>query len=160
MLMTEPQRRAAGPPPAPQVVAGLADPRPRPARSAAQAEPGRPFTTYYAVRLDPGTLWDPAKGVREQAFWDEHARYMDALFERGAIVLGGPYADRTGSMVVVRARDLRHALGMFQDDPWTVHDVLVAGEVKAWTIFLDDREPPGDPAPSHRNSPQGARPWS
>ena len=26
-----------------------------------------------------GSAWDPAKPVREQAFWDEHARFVDAL---------------------------------------------------------------------------------
>jgi hypothetical protein len=111
-------------------------------RPAAQAEagPGREWTTYFAVRMDPGKLWDPTRPTREQAFWDGHARHMDALFEQGAVVLGGPYSDRTGSLVVVRARDVGHAREMFRDDPWTVHDVLVAGEVKAWTIFLDGRD--------------------
>ena len=56
------------------------------------------MTTYYAAFLRPGARWDPAKPVREQPFWDDHARFMDALFEKGAIVLGGPFADRTGSL--------------------------------------------------------------
>jgi uncharacterized protein YciI len=62
------------------------------------------MTTYYAAFLRPGSLWDPEKAVREQAFWDEHARHMDSLFETGAIILGGPFADRTGAMVIVRAQ--------------------------------------------------------
>ncbi len=132
------------------------------ARLATRPEPKLVFTTYYAVRMDPGALWNQAKPAREQAFWDEHARYMDALFDTGAVVLGGPYADRTGSMVVLRARDSGHAREMFRDDPWTVHDVLVAGEVKAWTIFLDGRDRPGEPgraaAPStSASTPGGAR---
>ena len=53
--------------------------------------------TYYAAFLRPGALWNPDRPVREQVFWDDHARYMDALFDSGTIVLGGPFADRTGA---------------------------------------------------------------
>ncbi len=58
------------------------------------------MTTYYATFLRPGTLWDPDKTVREQPYWDDHARFMDSLFETGVVILGGPFADRTGSMVI------------------------------------------------------------
>jgi uncharacterized protein YciI len=97
------------------------------------------MTTYYAVFLRPGSGWVPEKGVREQPFWDDHARYMDALFANGAVVLGGPFADRTGSMVILEAQSAAHARELYRDDPWTVHDVLVVAEVKEWTIFLDAR---------------------
>ncbi len=146
MHMTERHPREPDLRPVPYGAAEIGDlPRHR-ARLAARPEPKREFTTYYAVRMDPGALWDPAKPAREQAFWADHARYMDALFDTGAVVLGGPYTDRTGSMVVLRARDAGHARAMFRDDPWTVHDVLVAGEVKAWTIFLDGRDRRDRPA--------------
>jgi uncharacterized protein YciI len=100
------------------------------------------MTTYYAAFLRPGSLWDPEKAVREQAFWDDHARHMDALFETGAVILGGPFADGTGSMVIVRVQNVTQVREMFRDDPWTVHDVLVVDDVKEWTIFLDDRRRP------------------
>ena len=153
MERTEQHRRETVRPPGPP---GAAEPGDDPGRTrpAARAGQGREWTTYYAVRMDPGQLWDPARPAREQAFWDGHARHMDALFELGAVVLGGPYADRTGSLVIVRARDLRHAREMFRDDPWTVHDVLVAGEVKAWTIFLDGRDRRSGPGRAVRPSTQ------
>lgn len=145
-------------PPDPTATAGPGDAAPCPGRPAAGAEPGRRMTTYYAVRLDPGARWDPAKGTREQELWDEHARHVDALFDQGLIVLGGPYADRTGSMVVVRARDARHAFGMFRDDPWNLHDVLVVGEIKPWTIFLDGRHRCAEPSRDNHLPTQGAMP--
>ena len=37
------------------------------------------MTTYYAAFLRPGSRWDPDKPVREQPFWDDHARFMDAF---------------------------------------------------------------------------------
>jgi uncharacterized protein YciI len=93
--------------------------------------------TYFAVFQRPGSRWDPERYVRDQAYWDGHARHMDALFEQGAVVLGGPFADRSGSMVIVRAQDAAAARAMFRDDPWNVEDILVVSDVKEWTIFLD-----------------------
>jgi len=95
------------------------------------------MTTYYAVIQRPGSLWDPDKTAREQPFWDDHARYIDALFETGVIVLAGPFADRTGSMLIVKADDANQAREMFREDPWATRDVLKVADVKEWTIFLD-----------------------
>ena len=97
------------------------------------------MTTYYAAFLRPGSRWDPDKPVREQPLWDEHARYMDALFETGVVVLGGPFVDRSGSMVILEAGSATEARDLYRGDPWTVHDILVVAEVKGWTIFLDGR---------------------
>jgi uncharacterized protein YciI len=96
--------------------------------------------TLYAAFLRPGRRWDPDKPVRQQPFWDEHARYMDALFETRVIVLGGPFADRTGSLVIVKADNAALVREMFRRDPWTEHDLLVVADVKEWTIFLDGRQ--------------------
>ena len=96
--------------------------------------------TFFAVFQRPGSRWDPDRNVRDQAQWDRHASHMDALFDRGLVVLGGPFADRTGSMVIVRAQDASEARAMFRDDPWNVEDILVVADVKEWTIFLDDSD--------------------
>ena len=92
-----------------------------------------------AVFLRPGSQWNPDLPVREQAYWDEHARFMDALFAAGAVILGGPFADGSGSMVILMAESVEAARAIFREDPWERQDVLVAGEVKEWTIFLDAR---------------------
>lgn len=93
--------------------------------------------TYYAAFLRPAAQWNPDKPVREQQLWDEHASFMDGLFESGVVILAGPFADRTGSMVIVKADSASQVYEMFRKDPWTQHDVLVVVDVKEWTIFLD-----------------------
>jgi uncharacterized protein YciI len=98
------------------------------------------MVTYYAAFLKPGSAWDVTKPTREQPFWDDHARYMDALFETGVIVLGGPFADRSGSMVIFKADNADQVREMFREDPWTLKDVLKVADVKEWPIFLDGRE--------------------
>ena len=92
-----------------------------------------------AVFLRHGSQWNRDLPVREQAYWDEHARFMDALFEAGTVILAGPFADGSGSMAILSAESEAAARAIYREDPWTQHDVLVAGEVKEWTIFLDAR---------------------
>jgi len=91
------------------------------------------------VRLRSASQWDSEKPVREQAYWDEHARFMDALFDAGKVILAGPFEDGSGSMVILAAESVEAARAIFLEDPWTKHDVLVAAELKEWTIFLDSR---------------------
>lgn len=92
------------------------------------------------VFLRPGSKWNPQLPVRSQPHWDEHARFMDALFDAGLVILGGPFADGSGSMVIMTAESVEAARAIFRGDPWARQDVLVAGEIKDWTIFLDARQ--------------------
>ncbi len=50
-------------------------------------------TTLYLVFRNPGPAWLPGLPTRQQPLWDEHAVFIDRLFDRGRIVLAGPYAD-------------------------------------------------------------------
>jgi hypothetical protein len=43
----------------------------------------------HAVRERRGGPWDWARGLREQAGFDDHARFMDELVEAGSILLDG-----------------------------------------------------------------------
>jgi hypothetical protein len=91
------------------------------------------------VGMRPGSAWDPTVGSRGQRLWDEHAAFMDDLFDRGLIELAGPLADGSGALVVVRSNSVDEVRSWFEADPWTVHDVLPVSDVREWTIFLDGR---------------------
>lgn len=93
-----------------------------------------------AVFLSHGSQWNPDLPVRQQAYWDEHARFMDTLFEAGAVILAGPFADGSGSMVILTADSAEAARAIFREDPWARQEVLVADEFKEWTIFLNARD--------------------
>ncbi len=88
------------------------------------------------VLMRRGTQWDNDKPVRQQAYWDDHARFMDTLFEDGTVVLAGPFEDGSGSMIILAADSVEAARAIFLQDPWTQRDILVAAEIKEWTIFL------------------------
>jgi uncharacterized protein YciI len=89
-----------------------------------------------------GSQWNPDLPVREQAYWEDHARFVDALFDAAKIIMAGPFADGSGSLVILAVESVEAARAIFQDDPWAQRDILVAGELKEWTIFLDARNAP------------------
>ena len=97
--------------------------------------------TLFVVDRPAGVEWVPGKGPREQPLWPEHAAFMDDLFERGLIALGGPFLDGSGAMVVMRVPDERAAQEALRPDPWCSdgRDVQGIGRIRPWTIFLDGR---------------------
>jgi len=94
-------------------------------------------TTLFLVFRNPGPSWVPGRSSREQPLWEEHAVFIDRLFEEGRIVLAGPYADSSRALLVVKARDGQEASNLFREDPWAESGILVPSEVIEWSVFLD-----------------------
>jgi uncharacterized protein YciI len=97
--------------------------------------------TTFAVFRTAGDEWVAGLGAREQPLWDEHATFMDRLFDAGQIVLGGPYADGTGALLIVDmdTESSAQVRAAFDADPWVLRDILPVAEVKRWHIFFDAR---------------------
>ena len=93
----------------------------------------------FIILWAPGPAWVPGKTVREQPHWAQHAAFMDRLFENGTVVLGGPFADATGSLVVVEAENEHEVADLFAHDPFEVHAIFVRSLLKQWLLFLDAR---------------------
>ena len=94
-----------------------------------------------AVLLQPGPNWNHSKGVREQAFWDEHAQFIDDLFARGVILMAGPFEpEGTGALVILNVNTCEEALGIYDNDPWKHEGILQVADARNWTIFLDARD--------------------
>jgi uncharacterized protein YciI len=87
-----------------------------------------------------GPTRDPSKGTREQALWDEHAAFIDQLVADGFILMGGPFVDEGGSMLIVNADDENEVREKLKSDPWMEHGVLKLEGVKRWQIFIDERK--------------------
>jgi uncharacterized protein YciI len=102
-----------------------------------------------AVILQPGSHWDYSKGVREQAFWDEHAKFVDDLFARGVIVMAGPFTpEGTGALVILNVQTPEEAHTIYANDPWKHQGILHVAEAREWTIFLDAHDRAGIPVTS------------
>jgi uncharacterized protein YciI len=97
---------------------------------------GRP-ADYYLVERANGPAWDHSRGRREQAEWDEHAAFMDALTEEGFVVLGGPVGQGDGeyNLLVIKAGSEAQIRARLMDDPWE-RSILVISSVKPWSVWL------------------------
>ena len=92
---------------------------------------------YYLVRLARGAGWDHSRPRRNQAGWDEHAAFMDALTEEGVVVLGGPIGEGDGddSLLVVDVESEAAIRARLADDPWA-DDLLTIKSVEPWSVWL------------------------
>ncbi len=94
---------------------------------------------FFAVRLERGGPWDWSRDLREQAGWEQHARFMDALVDDGFIVLGGPLAGDREIMHAVCATSESTVRDRLAEDNWAQNGMLTVRSIEPWTILLDGR---------------------
>jgi uncharacterized protein YciI len=92
---------------------------------------------YYLVEQAKGPAWDHSRRRREQARWDEHAAFMDALAEEGFVVLGGPIGEGDGdnALLVVDAEAEATIRARLAEDPWA-DDTLTIESIRPWSVWL------------------------
>ena len=90
----------------------------------------------FVVASAAGSNRDHAKGTREQAYWDEHAAFIDRLVEEGFVVLGGPLPDEGGAVLVVRADSEAAVRDRLGPDPWYMYGILAPPSARRWEIFV------------------------
>ncbi len=95
----------------------------------------------FVVTRRPGSAWDPAKSVRNQADWDPHAAFMDALVHQRVVAFGGPAGDGDKFVLIVDAPDEATVQARLALDPWASPDLLRTIAIEPWTMWLgsDDR---------------------
>ena len=94
---------------------------------------------YFVLRLERGGPWDWSRDMREQDGWDDHARFMDGLVDRGSVILGGPLEGDRETMHVVAADSEQVVRDLFATDPWWINGMLRPVRIERWTIVLDGR---------------------
>jgi uncharacterized protein YciI len=99
---------------------------------------------YYLVENATGPEWDPARGRREQAGWDEHAAFMDGLVEEGVIVLGGPTGEgeTDNTLLVADVASEDEIRSRLAEDPWA-DTILEIASVRPWSVWLRAEGAPG-----------------
>ena len=93
----------------------------------------------FVVLSTAGANRDLAKGSREQAQWDEHEVFIDALVDNGFILMGGPLIDTGGAMLIVRGESGEAVRATIAQDPWYAHEILRLVSIERWDIFIDRR---------------------
>ena len=76
--------------------------------------------------------------MREQPGWDEHAEFIDALIAKGTFVMGGPFADNSGSLSLLEGVSVDEAREIIADDPFVANGVFVLDDLREWDVFVDE----------------------
>jgi uncharacterized protein len=92
---------------------------------------------YYLVELSKGPAWDHSRGRREQAGWNEHATFMDALADEGFFVLAGPIGEGEGENVlqVIDADGEETIRARLAEDPWA-DEILTIDSIRPWSVWV------------------------
>lgn len=90
----------------------------------------------FVVTRIKGKAWDPAKPMRSQAQWPEHATFMDDLATDRFVMLGGPLGDENKILLVVDAADENEIRSTLADDPWSKSGALEVESIQLWTVLL------------------------
>ena len=94
----------------------------------------------FVVVNEQGPSWDPARSMRDQSGWTEHAQFMDGLLADGTVVLGGPLGPGRPhrALLVLRSAGEAALRARLAEDPWMRSGVLKLGELAAWELLLGE----------------------
>jgi uncharacterized protein len=88
------------------------------------------------VRFRAGPTWK--SGPPEvQPDWDEHAAFVDDIVERGIMVMGGPFADYSGTTILLEGVSEDEARELVLRDPFIENGVFELDDVRAWNVYVD-----------------------
>jgi len=88
------------------------------------------------VRFRAGPTWVSGP-PEEQPDWRPHECFIDALVDRGTVVMGGPFSDFSGSIIVVEGLTADEVRRLVDDDPFVQNGVFEVDDVRAWTVYVD-----------------------
>jgi dienelactone hydrolase/uncharacterized protein YciI len=94
---------------------------------------------YFVLIRERASAWDWTKPMRQQAEWDAHAAFMDALESEGFIVAGGPLGSEDEAarvMHVCNSHDAETVEARMLEDPWTPMGMLLTVSIEPWTVLL------------------------
>jgi uncharacterized protein YciI len=89
------------------------------------------------VRWRAGPTWTSGP-PEDQPGWDEHATFIDDLIERGIFVMGGPFADYSGSFTIMENVGEQEARDLVTADPFVANGVFELDDVRTWNVYVDE----------------------
>ena len=66
----------------------------------------------------------PEGAQKRQLYRSAHLQWLEAWVQQNKIILAGPLADQTGSLIVVEADSLEEVRAFTKEDPYTLHGIF------------------------------------
>ena len=95
-----------------------------------------PMNPIFAICYRRGPNWVEGKKISEQPL-QKHLAYMNALRASGSLLLGGPFVDDQGGLVIVSALDTDEAVRLAADDP-AIHTGVMLADVHPWKVLAGE----------------------
>lgn len=73
---------------------------------------------------------------RRAEFRDAHIAYIRDLYEQGNVLMGGPFADTTGGVIIFRSPDEAAAWQLVQEDPFVTESVIGDLRLREWSVTV------------------------
>jgi len=90
-----------------------------------------------------GAAWGSGP-PEEQLDWDAHADFVDELVARGIFVMGEPFSDNSGSLVLLEGLTAAEALDVLADDPFVRNGVFEIESARDWSVYVDELSRDGE----------------
>ncbi len=100
----------------------------------------------YVIRVERGGPWDWSRDMRLQDGWDDHAAYMDGIFEDGFLLMVGPLEGGRHTLWLVEADSEEEIRRRMAEDPWAANGMLTPLTIERWNVVLDRFSVPGTSA--------------
>jgi uncharacterized protein YciI len=88
------------------------------------------------VRVKAGPSWKSGP-PENQPGWEEHNDFIDRLVADGTIVMGGPFSDYSGSLLLFERVTPDEAGALMAADPFVHNGVFVIEDIRDWTVYVD-----------------------
>jgi hypothetical protein len=98
-------------------------------------------TKIFAVINNRGPNWNHDKPMEEQGDWRGHADFMNALFDDGFVLLGGPLVGTRDVLLIVRATDEAEVEARLAEDVWMIKGLLCRRQINPWWLRLGSLGP-------------------
>ena len=90
-------------------------------------------TVYFVLFHSPGENWVDSLPFREQPGVIEHVKYMSMFMESKKLVMGGPFLDDSGGMMIYKCDSMEEAQEIANEDP-CIKNGLLEVKVKQWLV--------------------------
>lgn len=93
----------------------------------------------YLILLTPSINWREGVVLHNQPFMPEHAVYVQSEYNKGNIVLAGPFGGSSGGAIVIDAEKEEDVIKFAENDP-TVKNGIFSYEIKQWDYKMSKFE--------------------
>jgi uncharacterized protein YciI len=69
-----------------------------------------------------------------------HREYLTGVVKSGRLVVGGPYIDDSGAIIIYEAESVEEAEKLLRDDPFAKQGVFVSWTIRPWKVVMSNTD--------------------